>query len=381
MPSLKTASFRPATKPWSSVDFKWGTDTLKRMSLISKLSARLQNHPKRVVFAEGHDPRIIQAARQFVTKKLGVPILVGDRQRIKISAARLNISLEGIRVVEPERSDELKSFAEKIASIQRYGNTNLQGDPTELAKLNNYFACIMVATGGADALISGATTHAASGLRTILQVMPRQAGVETVSSMLILESEESKFGCDGVLFLADCGVIPEPTAEQLADIAVTTAALAGHLTNKLPKVALLAYSTHAENARLASVKKVQAATKLAKNRARELNIQADIDGEMQADAALNPFAAESKEVTGSVAGKASVLIFPDLNSGNIASKMAQHIADIPAYGQILTGVERPCAEISRGASAHDIFGTAVIVAAQAVDKSFLYPTLKDGPAA
>jgi phosphate acetyltransferase len=348
------------------------------MSLISRLSARLQNHPKRVVFAEGHDPRIIQAARQFVTKKLGVPILVGDRQRIKISAARLNISLEGIRVVEPERSDELKSFADKIASIQRYGNTNLQGDPAELAKLNNYFACIMVATGGADALISGATTHAASGLRTILQIMPRQPGVETVSSMLILESEESKFGCDGVLFLADCGVIPEPTTEQLADIAVTTAALAGHLTNHLPKVALLAYSTHSENARAVSVKKVQAATKLAKLRARELNIIADIDGEMQADAALNPFAAESKEVTGSVAGKANVLIFPDLNSGNIASKMAQHIADIPAYGQILTGIERPCAEISRGASAHDIFGTAVIVAAQAVDKSFLYPTLKDG---
>jgi len=348
------------------------------MSLISRLSARLQNHPKRVVFAEGHDPRVIQAARQFVTKKLGVPILVGDRQRIKISAARLNISLEGIRVVEPERSDELKSFADKIASIQRYGNTNLQGDPNELAKLNNYFACIMVATGGADALISGATTHAASGLRTILQIMPRQTGVETVSSMLILESEESKFGCDGVLFLADCGVIPEPTTEQLADIAVTTAALAGHLTNQLPKVALLAYSTHSENARAASVKKVQAATKLAKLRARELNIVADIDGEMQADAALNPFAAESKEVTGSVAGKANVLIFPDLNSGNIASKMAQHIADIPAYGQILTGIERPCAEISRGASAHDIFGTAVIVAAQAVDKSFLYPTVKDG---
>ena len=239
----------------------------------------------------------------------------------------------------------------------------------------------MVATAGADALISGATTHAASGLRAILQTMPRQAGVETVSSMLILESEEARFGCDGVLFLADCGVIPEPTAEQLADIAVTTAGLAGHLTNTTPKVALLAYSTHSANARLASIKKVQAATEMAKRKARELGIVADIDGEMQADAALNPFAAESKDVTGSVAGKASVLIFPDLNSGNIASKMAQHIADIPAYGQILTGLERPAAEISRGASAHDIFGTAVIVAAQAVDKSYLYPTLKDGPAA
>ena len=351
------------------------------MSLISRLSGRLQNHPKRIVFPEGADPRIIQAARQFANKKLGIPILVGDRQRIKLTAARLNVKLDDIRIIEPERSDELKSFAEKLESIQRYGTTNLQGDPRELALNPNYFACMMVATGGADALISGATTHAASGLRTILQTMPRQAGVETVSSMQILESEEARFGIEGVLFLADCGVIPEPTAEQLADIAVTTAALAGHLTNTLPKVAMLAYSTHAAHPRLSSVKKVQAATELARRKARELGIACDIDGEMQADAALNPFAAEAKEVSGSVAGKAGVLIFPDLNAGNIASKMAQHIADIPAYGQILTGLDRPSAEISRGASAHDIFGTAVIVAAQAVDKSYLYPTRKDGPAA
>jgi len=351
------------------------------MSLISRLSGRLQNHPKRIVFPEGADPRIIQAARQFANKKLGIPILVGDRQRIKLTAARLNVKLDDIRIIEPERSDELKSFAEKLESIQRYGTTNLQGDPRELALNPNYFACMMVATAGADALISGATTHAASGLRTILQTIPRQAGVETVSSMQILESEEARFGIEGVLFLADCGVIPEPTAEQLADIAVTTAALAGHLTNTLPKVAMLAYSTHAAHPRLSSVKKVQAATELARRKARELDIACDIDGEMQADAALNPFAAEAKEVSGSVAGKAGVLIFPDLNAGNIASKMAQHIADIPAYGQILTGLDRPAAEISRGASAHDIFGTAVIVAAQAVDKSYLYPTRKDGPAA
>jgi phosphate acetyltransferase len=349
--------------------------------LSSRLSGRRQNHPKRIVFPEGADPRIIQAARQFANKKLGIPILVGDRQRIKLTAARLNVKLDDIRIIEPERSDELKSFAEKLESIQRYGTTNLQGDPRELALNPNYFACMMVATAGADALISGATTHAASGLRTILQTIPRQAGVETVSSMQILESEEARFGIEGVLFLADCGVIPEPTAEQLADIAVTTAALAGHLTNTLPKVAMLAYSTHAAHPRLSSVKKVQAATELARRKARELGIACDIDGEMQADAALNPFAAEAKEVSGSVAGKAGVLIFPDLNAGNIASKMAQHIADIPAYGQILTGLDRPAAEISRGASAHDIFGTAVIVAAQAVDKSYLYPTRKDGPAA
>jgi phosphate acetyltransferase len=246
-----------------------------------------------------------------------------------------------------------------------------------LAKQRNYFSCLLVATGGADALISGATMHASSGLRAILQIIPRQAGVDTVSSMLILESSNQNLGQDGVLFLADCGVIPEPTVEQLAAIAVTTAGLAGHLTNTEPKVAMLAYSTHTDNARLASVKKVQAATELAKRLARELDVKVQIDGEMQADAALSPFAATAKEVKGSVAGKASVLVFPDLNAGNIASKMVQIVADVPAYGQILTGLDRPAGEISRGASTRDIFGTAVIVAAQAVDKSFLYPKLKD----
>lgn len=345
------------------------------MSLISRLSVRLQNHPKRVVFPEGSDPRIIQAARQFATRKLGVPILLGDRQRIKIVAARLNVSLDGIRVLEPERADELQAYADKLASIQRYGSSNLSGDPLELAKEPNYFGCMMVATAAADAIVTGATSTSASGIRAILQTLPRQSGVKTVSSMLILESEENtKLGAQGALFLSDCAVVPEPTPDQLADIATTTAGLAAHLTGELPRVAMLGYSTHSPNSRVLSIQRVKSATELARRKAAELGVKAEIDGEMQVDSALDAFVAETKEVGGAVAGKANVLIFPDLNSGNIASKMVQIIAQIPAYGQILTGLERPAAEISRSASAHDILGTAVIVAAQAVDRRYLYPT-------
>ena len=336
------------------------------MSLISRLSARLQNHPKRIVFPEGSDARVIQAARQFVVKKLGVPILVGDRQRIKVNAARLNISLEGIRVVEPERSDELKGFAEKLESIQRYGNTNLQGDPAELALNPNYFACLMVATGGADALISGATTHASSGLRAILQVMPRQAGVETVSSMQILESEEGKFGIDGVLFLADCGVIPDPTAEQLADIAVTTAGLAGHLTNTTPKVAMLAYSTHASNPRLASVKKVQVATDLARRKARELGIACEIDGEMQANFAVdNALLKEMFPFSDLVDNAPNVFVFPGLASGNISYKLLQSLAGMEAIGPLLTGLEYPAHVLQMGSSVREIVNTAAMAVVDA----------------
>jgi phosphate acetyltransferase len=346
------------------------------MSLINRLSVRLQNHPKRVVFPEGADSRIIQAARQFATRRLGVPILVGDRSRIKINAARLNIKLDGIRIVEPERSEELPGYITKFRGHQRFSGLDEQ-EAIDYLRNPNYFAAMMVATGGADAIVAGATSGPASGLRPILQILPRQPGIQTVSSMLILEMEDGKFGADGCLFLSDCAVIPEPTVEQLADIACTTAMLAHHLVNTTPRVAMLAYSTKSSGStKSLSIEKVKAATAAAKVRAKDLGLPVEIDGELQVDAALDPFTAATKEIESSVAGQANVLIFPDLNSANIASKMVQVVANIPAYGQILTGLDRPAAEISRGASAHDIFGTTVITVAQAVDRRFLYPLQK-----
>ena len=212
-----------------------------------------------------------------------------------------------------------------------------------------------------------------NALRVVFQMFPRQPGVETVSSMQIMEMEESKLGIDGTLFLADCAVIPNPTAEQLADIAITTASLCYHLTNRPPRVAMLSYTSKSVSKRSESVEKVKTATMLANAKARDFDMPVEIDGELQVDAALDPFTAKTKEIEGSVAGSANVLVFPDLNSGNIASKMAQIIADVPCYGQILTGLTKPVAEISRGASARDILGSAIIVAAQAVDRHYLYP--------
>lgn len=342
------------------------------MSLIHRLSVRLQNHPKRVVFAEGADPRIIQAARQFATRKLGVPILLGDRTRIKVNAARLNIRLDGIRIIEPARSDELWSFHEKFEGLRRFKGLD-KDEARNYILNNNYFATLMLATASADALVSGATLTASSALRPLFQIIPLQEGVTTASSMLILEKEDSKIGIDGCLFMADCGVIPEPNADQLSDIAVTTASLAYHLTNQPPRVALLSYSSKSSNSTNPTIAKMKAATTLARDKARDYDMPVEIDGELQVDAALDPYVAEQKGIESSVAGKANVLIFPDLNSGNIASKLVQVIAGTRSYGQILTGLTRPAAEISRGASAHDIFGAAVVVAAQAVDRTFLFP--------
>lgn len=342
------------------------------MPLINKLSVRLQNHPKRVVFPEGADARVIQAARQFATRRLGVPILVGDRSRIKINAANLGVKLDGIRVIEPARAAELPDFVKRFRGMQRFSEMN-ETDAGEYMLSPNYFAAMMVLTGGADAMVCGATTVPTNALRVVFQMFPRQEGVETISSMQIMDMEESRLGVDGTLFLADCAVVPEPTAEQLADIAATTAGLCWHLTNVPPRVAMLSYTSKSVSKRTESVEKVKAATTLASAKLREFGIPAEIDGELQVDAALDPFTARTKEIGGSVAGAANVLVFPDLNSGNIASKMTQIVADIPCYGQILTGLTKPVAEISRGASARDILGSAIVVAAQAVDRQYLYP--------
>lgn len=303
---------------------------------------------------------------------MGVPILVGDRTKIKEIAGRLDISVEGMRLVEPERSDDFEDFVKRFENLRRY--KGLVGEEARQAmKNNNYFATMMLATNQVDAIVSGAGMTASSALRPLFQIISRQEKVKTASSMLILDLDEPRFGIDGTLFLADCAVIPEPSVEQLSDIAVTTARLTHHLTNAVPRVAMLSYSTRSNNTgRHPGIGKIRAAAELAREKARSSGVEMEIDGEMQVDAALDPIVAQTKSVGGSVAGQANVLVFPDLNSGNIAAKLVQILAGANTFGQIITGLSKPAAEISRGASAHDIFGTATIVGCQAIDHRLLY---------
>ena len=349
------------------------------MALIDRLTEKLQRHPKRVVFPEGSDPRIIQAARSFATKRLGAPILLGDRTEIKSRAERLDIRMDGIRILEPERSEDIDLFLPMIQELPRFSKFDVDSNKARLLQ-KNYFAAMMLMTGRADALVSGATTQASSALRPIFQIVPLQDHVKTASSMLLLDMDEKKFGVDGALFLADCGVIPEPDSEQLADIAVTTADIAGHLTGTKPKVAFLSWATRMKKEPLPEcVVRVRAAVARAFEKASAKGVEADFEGEMQVDAALVPEVAAMKGLADSpVGGQAGVLVFPDLNCGNIVSKMVQIIAGARGYGQILTGLQRPCAEISRGAHAYDILGTTIIVACQAIDRHFLYGTESNG---
>ena len=336
------------------------------MPIVPKLIEKLQRHPKRIVFPEGGDPRILQAARQWVTRRMGAPILLGDRTLIKAAAAKLDINLQGMRIIEPERSEDFETFVTQLEQIRRIKGLKL-AEARDAVKNVNYFATLMLVTGQADALISGATSSASSALRPIFQIVPRLSHVETASSLMVLDFDEKKVGSDGSLFLADCAVIPDPTAEQLCDIAISTATIARHLTNEVPRVAMLSYASKSLSNH-ASLVKVRQATELARAKARAAGLEIEIDGELQVDAAV----AATKGVTSSVTGRANVLVFPDLNSGNIAFKLVHHLAGANAYGQILTGLSKPAAEISRGASAHDVFGAAAIVGCQAIDPHLLY---------
>ena len=340
------------------------------MPLLNRLTAKLQRHPKRIVFPEGSDARILQAARQWVTRRLGVPILLGDRTLIKRNAALLDLNLEGIRLLDPSRSSEFEGLAQTLFQLRAAKGMTLEA-AREALKQNSTFATMMLYTGQADALVGGATETASSALRPLFQIIPRLDHVETASSLMILDFDEKNIGSNGSLFMSDCGVIPEPTAEQLADIALSTALIARHLTNETPRVAMLSFASSGTSQH-PSVLKVRRATKLARQRAAETGQVVEIEGEIQVDAALDAYVAANKNITSPVAGHANVLIFPDLNSGNIGFKLVQHIAGANAFGQIVTGLRKPAAEISRGSSAHDVFGAAVVCGVQAIDHDLLF---------
>lgn len=341
------------------------------MRFIGSVIEKLQRHPKRIVFPEGTEPRVLQSARQFYSLRLGVPILLGNRTEIKTAAAALNVSLEGLRLIEPQESPDLERFARRFEMLRR-GKGIQEREAREAMTKVNYFGAMMVAMRQADGLVSGTNEISGGVLRPLFQIIKVAPKTTTASSCMVMEVEDSRFGERGVLFMGDCGVIPDPTVEQLADIGISTARLARQLQGVRPKVAFLSYSTKG-SASHPAVLKVRAAAALAQRLAAEQQFEADFEGELQVDAALIPEIASRKLPGSKVAGRANVLIFPDLEAGNISSKLIQHIARANAYGQILLGLDRPAADVSRGSNAHDILGVAAIIGLQSIEYQHLYP--------
>ena len=342
------------------------------MRFIGNVIEKLQRHPKRVVFPEGDGaahpaggPAVLRVAagRAHRARRPGQ----GEGRRRGLEHFRSKASASSI---PPKARIWIISPS---VSIRLRREKGLRATEAREAMLQpNYFGTMMVAMHQADGVISGASHITGSVLRPLFQIIKAAPDIATASSCMIMEVEDTRIGENGVLFMADCGVIPDPTVDQLADIAVSTARLARHMLGVRPRVALLSFSTKG-SASHPSVGKVQAATAMARRKAEQLFLEADFDGELQVDAALVPEIAERKLHDSKVAGRANVLIFPDLNSGNIASKLVRLVGHANAYGQILLGLNRPAADVSRGSNAHDILGVAAIVGVQAIDYQKLYP--------
>ena len=327
------------------------------MALIDKIMARAKADVKRIVLPEGEEIRNVQAAAKIAASGIAQVVMLGDPSKTREVAN--GASLEGVEIINPLTSDKAAAYAEALYEIRKAKGMTLE-EAEKLVKDPMYYGVMMVKMGDADGLVSGAIHSTGAMLKPALQIIKAKKGMKTVSSCFLMECKDKSFGQDGVMIFADCAVIPCPTAEELANIALGAADSARALAGMEPKVAMLSFSTKG-SAKHDLVTKVQEATALAHELAPELQL----DGELQLDAALVPEVGQLKSPGSAVAGHANTLVFPDLQAGNIGYKLVQRLAGAEAYGPVLQGIAKPCNDLSRGCSVDDIVATVAITAVQA----------------
>lgn len=329
------------------------------MRFIDQVKAKAKSNVKTIVLPEGDEPRTVQAAAILQAEGIARPVLLGAPEAIRATAAATGTDLAGIETVDPATSEKAAAYAEALYELRKAKGVT----PEEAARLvadPMYFGIMMVKLGDADGLVSGAVHTTGDMLRPALQIIKAKPGTKVVSSSFLLDCPNKALGHNGLLVYSDCVVMPCPTAEELAHIAVSAAETARNLCGiEEPRVALLSFSTKG-SAKHELVSKVQEATTLAHALAPSLLL----DGELQFDAALIPEIGASKAKGSPVAGRANVFIFPDLQAGNIGYKITQRIGGAEAFA-VLQGLARPCNDLSRGCSVEDIVSTVALTAVQA----------------
>jgi len=329
------------------------------MNFDKFIKERAKREIKRIVLPEGEEKRTLQAAPIIKNEGVACPVLLGDPAVIAANAKECGADIEGIEVIDPATDAKAADYAKLLYEIRKDKGMTLEA-AEETVKDPMYFGVLMVKAGDADGLVSGAVHSTGDMLRPALQIIKKKASVRLVSSCFLMDLPHDRIGHNGLLVYADCVVVPNPDAEELACIAISAAETAKKVCGiDEPKVALLSFSTKG-SAKHELVTKVQQATALAKEMAPDLML----DGELQYDAAMMPEIGQSKAKGSPVAGYANVFIFPDLQAGNIAYKITERLGGASSVA-VLQGLDKPCNDLSRGCSVSDIVTTVALTAVQA----------------
>jgi len=346
--------------------------TSARLSVTEYLLDQLRNHPKRVVFTEGEDVRVIEAANRLVAEEVVAPILLGDREKIRGMAAEADLSMKFIHVIDPPKSSDFGLFCRRVENMARYRSMKI-AETEELVARPHYFGALMVQYGQADAVVGGNRAVPAAFYRALANNIKPLPHVPKLFGVMVLAGPHlQNMGGDGLLFLADTALNPDPDVQQLATTAVETGKLASHMLGRPARVAMLSHSTKGSFSS-DSARKMAAAAALARDMVAREFVDVQIDGEVQADVALDPAAAESKLGEAGTRQSSDVLVFPNLDAAHIGMKLLQHVAGANVYGHIIMGLARPAAQVPMTASPNTIFGTAAAVAVEAIKYHQLYP--------
>ncbi len=327
----------------------------RNMQGFGMMIDKLKKNPKRIVFTEGSDPRILEAASRLLASYFLTPVLVGKKPEVEDAAEEFGYNIRGAEIIDPENFENFDEMAEALCELRKSKNMKME-EARKILKQGNYFGTMLVKMGYADCLLGGATYTTADTVRPALQLIKTRPGKNIVSSCFILV-RPSATGENEVIAMADCSINIKPSEDELVDIAIS-AADCSQLFGIEPRVAFLSYSTLGSGAG-EDVDKMRNAARKSKAKRPDL----PISGEMQFDAAVSPRVARTKCPDDEVAGHANVFIFPDINAGNIGYKIAQRMGNFAAYGPILLGLNSPINDLSRGCTADEVYSMAIITAA------------------
>ena len=331
------------------------------MKFIETIKKRAKENIKTIILPEAEDKRVLEAASKVTNEGFAKIILLGDEAQIAEDSKKYNIDLSGVTIINPLKSEKKNEYTERLYELRKHKGLTI-GQAEELLKQPIYFGMMMLKdeNSRADGLVSGAAHSTSDTLRPALQILKTAPNTKLVSAFFVMCVPECEYGENGTFIFGDSGLNENPTAEELSEIAISSSKSFEQLVGTEPKVAMLSYSTYG-SAKSELTEKVIEATKLVKEKAPDLCV----DGELQLDAAIVPEIAKSKAPGSKVAGNANVLIFPDLNAGNIGYKLVQRLAKAEAYGPLCQGIAKPVNDLSRGCSAENIVGVVAITAVQA----------------